>query len=134
MKIITTTLALLAILVVTVIGYAGYTAFTVTDPYVVKPASIEPAKKEAIIGYSFDKESKTLSVTTSKDVILVADPGKSFKYVEIWILERPRASNDTLLSEYKFHVSEFAQDDKIHFANTEIPTEIAKVAQRTEWN
>lgn len=127
-----------------IVGIAGLAAlagittlawevFTVTDPYLVSPLTSSPAPASASVGHSVDSGSRTLSVVSSSDIIVVADPGASFKYEVIWIVERPREDGSNALKEFICNLPEYAAVDQIKPLGTPVPTEIQQTANGRQW-
>jgi len=119
---------LLGIAIASIVAFFSYSAMTATKPYIVKPSSFRTASNDLQTGYSFDHSTHVLSVASSKDVVVVCDPGKSFRYVVTWIIERPRKTNDLIPVVKHYHLSKFSEYDHIHAPTSECPPEILKAA------
>lgn len=103
----------------------GWKAFSVTDPYVVPPRSSSPAPAGAQAGYAVT--GRTLTVTSARDVVVVADPGESFKYLPLWIIERP--GQDGALTTREYELSPYTPAEKIHPPGEAAPEEIREAAE-----
>lgn len=106
---------------------------TITDPYMVKPLTSSPTPIGATVGQSLESDSRTLSIVSSNDVVVVADPGASFRYVVLWLVERPRKNGVSTLMEYRFALPQYASADHINPVGSRIPTNIQQVADRGQW-
>jgi len=106
----------------------AWKAFTVTDAYLVKPLTASPAPPGARIGHSVASGSRTLSIVSSNDVIVVADPGASFQYEVIWLVERPRKDGAHTLTEFKCELPQYAAIDQIKPLGSRIPLKIQRTA------
>lgn len=104
-----------------------------TALYVVKPTSVSSVAATAEMGSAFDAATRTLSVVSDAPVIVVADRGKSFKYVVTWIVPEARAQPTAPRSSYQFTLSEYAREEHIHPLGSDVPLEIQKVAQKKSW-
>ena len=120
--------ALLGILVVVGISMLAWKAFTITDPYLVKQLTSSPAPVRAAIGHSLENASPTLSIVSSNDVVVVADPGASFKYEVLWLVEHPRKSGASTLMEFRYELPKYAAADHINPIGSRIPPRIQQVA------
>lgn len=117
---------------------AGITAiswevFTVTDPYVVVPLASSSAPANARVGVLVGSGSRTLSIVSSNDVVVVADPGTSFKHEVIWIVEQPRKDGSHELKEFTCSLSEYAKVDQIRPMGSSIPNKIQQAAKGYRW-
>jgi hypothetical protein len=110
-----------------------WSAFTITDPYLVKPLTSSPVLASASIGHSVASGSRTLSVVSSNDVVVVADPGASFQYEVVWLVERPRRDGASTLTEFKCELPQFAAVGQIKPLGTTIPPKIQQVADGGQW-
>jgi hypothetical protein len=108
-------------------------ALTITQPYLVKPLTSSPAPSGASIGHSVASGSRTLSVVTSNDVIVVADPGASFKHEVLWLVERPRKDGARTLLEFKCQLPRYAAIGHINPIGSQIPPKIQGVAEGGNW-
>ena len=115
------------------IGAIAWEAFTITDPYLVKPLTSSPAPAGASVGHSVGGGSRTLSVVSSNDIVVVADPRVSFKYVVLWLVERPRKSRASTLMEYRCELPKYAAADHINPIGSRIPPKIQQVADGGQW-
>jgi hypothetical protein len=118
-----------------VVGVAAlaWRAFTATDPYLVKPLTSSSASAGASVGYSIASGSRTLSIVSSNDVVVVADPGASFRYEVVWLVERPRKDGAHTLTEFKCELPQGAAVDQIRPLGSAIPPEIQQVANGGQW-
>ena len=107
--------------------------FTVTDPYVVTPLGSSTAPAGAHTGHTVGSGSRTLSIVSSSDVVVVADPGASFKHEVIWIVEQPRKDGSHTLKEFTCNLPEYAAADQIKPLGSSIPTEILQTANGHRW-
>ena len=117
---------------------AGITALawevlTVTNPYVVSPLSSSPAPASASVGRSIGSGSRILSVVSSLDVVVVADPGASFKYEVVWLVELPRKDGSHALKVFRCDLPQHASVDQIRSLGSAIPTEIQQTADGRRW-
>ena len=111
----------------------AWKAFTLTDPYLVKPLTSSPAPAGASIGHSCASGSRTLSIVSSNNIVVVADPGASFKYEVLWLVERPRKSGASTLMEYRCDLPQYAAADHINPIGSRIPPKIQQVADGGQW-
>jgi hypothetical protein len=110
------------------ISMLAWKAFTITDPYLVKPLTSSPAPPGATVGYSLATATRTLSIVTSNDVVVVADPGASFRYEVLWLVERPKKDGAGTLMEYKCKLPQYAAADHINPIGSQIPPKIQQIA------
>ena len=115
--------ALLAAVMLSVWKFA-----TITDPYCVEPISVSVASGGAKVGYSVKLETRPLSVSSSNEVVVVADPGTSFRYEVLWLVERRRSDGTHGLMAYTYKLPRFAAVNHINAPTTEPPPEIRKAA------
>ena len=120
------------------VGLVGVTALawevlTVSDPYRVEPLTSSPASVGATAGHSVDSSTRTLSIVSSGEVVVVADPGESFRYEVIWLVEKPCAGTAHLLKEFCCKLPEFATESQIRPMGTPVPAKIQQVADRNRW-
>lgn len=127
------TFVVLGVVVVTVISMLVWTALTITEPYIVKPMASSPAPVGATVGHSVSSGSRTLSIVSSNDVVVVADPGASFRYEVIWLVERPRKDGANTLVEYKCELPKYAAADHINSIGSLIPPKIQQIADGGKW-
>jgi len=114
-------------------GVLAWNFFTITDPYVVKLLSSSPAPLGSMTSFSVANDTRTLSVISSNDVVVVSDPGADFKYEVLWLVEHPRKTGTHALVEFRFKLPKSAAADKIELLGTEIPPKIRKVADGQLW-
>jgi hypothetical protein len=110
------------------ISILAWKALTITDPYLVKPLTSSPALPGATVSYSLATATRTLSIVTSNDVVVVADPGASFRYEVLWLVERPKKDGASTLMEYKCKLPQYAAADHINPIGSQIPPKIQQVA------
>jgi hypothetical protein len=118
---------------VAAISLAVWKAATITDPYLVKPVTVSPAPEGAKVGHSVNSGTRTLSVISSNRVVVVADPGASFQYEVLWVVEQPRKDGSPALMEYKCQLPQYAAADHINPAGSKLPLKIQKTAGRDRW-
>jgi hypothetical protein len=106
---------------------------TCTEPYVVAPLASSAAPASARAGHEVGSGSRTLSVVSSSDIVVVADPGASFKHEVIWIVEQPRKDGSHALKEFTCNLPEYAAADQIKPLGSSIPTEILQTAKGNRW-
>ena len=111
----------------------AWEVFTVTDPYVVTPLASSSAPANASAGHAVASGSRTLTIVSSSDVVVVADPGASFKHEVIWIVEQPRKDGSKTLKEFRCNLPEYAAVDQIKPPDSSIPTEIQQTANGHRW-
>lgn len=111
----------------------AWRAFTITDPYLVKPLTASPASAGASVGHSEASGSCTLSVVSSNDVVVVADPGVSFQHEVVWLVERPRKDGTHNLTEFKCELPQYAAVGQIKPLGAAIPPKIQQVADGGQW-
>ena len=111
----------------------AWTTGTITGPYPVRPLTLLPASEGAIVGHSVVSGSRTLSIVSSNDVTVVADPGASFKHVVVWLVERPRKEGTHSLIEFKCALPQFADAGQIRPLGSTIPPKIQQVANGGRW-
>ena len=101
---------------------------TVTDPFVVEPISVSPAPKGTRVGYVVDAGTRTLSIVSGSRVIVVADPGASFQYVDLWLVEKPRRDGSRNLLEFNYQLPAYSVGEHIHPVGSPIPSKIQRAA------
>ena len=111
----------------------AWEVLTVTDPYRVEPLTSSAAPSSASVGYSVSNGSRILSIVSSGDVVVVADPGESFRYEVIWLVEQPRKDGSHNLKEFRCDLPEYAVLDQIRPLSTPVPAKIQQVADREQW-
>lgn len=111
----------------------AWSTFTITDPYLVKPLTSSPAPAGASVGHSVASGSRTLYIVSSNDVVVVADPGASFRYEVVWLVERPRKDGGHTLMEFKCELPEFAVVGQIKPLSSTIPPKIQQMADGGQW-
>jgi hypothetical protein len=111
----------------------AWRAYTFTGPYLVKPLSSSPAPAGTSVGYSFTSCSRTLSVVSSNDVVVVSDPGVSFQYEVVWLVERPRKGGAHTLTEFRCELPQHAAAGHINPLGSQIPPMIQEIADGGEW-
>jgi len=119
----------------TLVGIAAlaWKTFTTTDPYLVRPLKASPAPVGASVGHSVASGSRTLSIVSSNNVVVVADPGASFQYEVVWLVERPRKDGAGTLREFKCELPQYAAVGQIHPLGSQIPPKIQRVADGGQW-
>lgn len=115
------------------VAVIGWEVFTVTDPYVVSPLASTPAPAGAKVGHSVSRGSRLLSVVSGSDVVVVADPGASFKHEVIWLVEQPRKKSSHTLREFRCELPQYATLDQIRPLGSAVPTEIQQIADGSRW-
>jgi len=117
------------------VGVAAFAwkAFTITDPYLVRSLTSSPAPSDVSVGHSVVSGSRTLSIVSSNDVAVVADPGVSFQYEVVWLVERPRKDSTHTLMEFKCELPRYAAVDHIKPLGSQIPPKIQRVADGGQW-
>lgn len=125
----------IAIGVLNVVGISAlaWNVLTFADPYVVKPLTSTPVPIGSRVGYSIERATRTLSVTSSNDIVVVADPGASFQYEVLWLVERPRKDGSHSLIEYKCKLPQYATASHINPVGSQIPPKIQHVADGGQW-
>jgi hypothetical protein len=118
----------IAVLVVVGIGALKVFRFDPTAPYVVRPTTVSSADTTAQVGSVFDSATHTLSVVSDTPVVVVADPGKSFKYEVVWVVADPRPNQAVRRCNYRFALSEYAKAEHVNPLGTALPPEIQKTA------
>ena len=111
----------------------AWEVFTITDPYLVKPLTSSLAPTTADVGHSVSSGSRTLSIVSSSDIIVVADPGASFKHEVVWLVERPRKDGGHTLREFRCELPDDAAIDQIMPLGSPIPTKIQQIADGGRW-
>lgn len=119
--------------VLTAITALVWEVFTVTDPYVVTPLASSTAPANASAGHAIGSGSRTLSIVSSSDVVVVADPGASFRHEVIWVVEQPRKDGSHTLKVFTCELPEHAAVDQIKPLGSAIPTEIQQTANGYRW-
>jgi hypothetical protein len=125
---------ILAVVVVAAgILFLAVKLINVTDPYVVKPVAVLPAPIDAKMGYTVDAATRTLSVVSRKEVVVVSDPGAFFSHEVLWILQVPKKeeSRDPVL--YRVELPKFADTAHIKLQGSDTPPKIAKFANGDQW-
>ena len=130
MKII---LLILGLILATAIGYVIHHVATATDPYIISQLSALPATEGSTIGHTINTNARTLRVCSSNAVVVVADPGVSFHYEVVWIVAMPRADRSDNLMEYIFELPKYAKPEHINPLGSELPEDIARVADGNQW-
>jgi len=123
----------LGLAVMVSIAAVAWKAFTITDPYLVKPLTSSPAPAGASVGHSVASGSRTLSIVSTNDVVVVADPGASFQYEVVWLVERPRKDGTHTLTEFKCKLPQYAAVGQINPLSAQIPPKIQRVADGGQW-
>jgi hypothetical protein len=85
------------------------------------------------VGHSVVSGSRTLSIVSSNDVAVVADPGVSFQYEVVWLVEHPRKDSTHTLMEFKCEMPQYAAIDQIKPLGSQIPPKIQRVADGGQW-
>jgi hypothetical protein len=122
-----------AVAVLAATSFGVWKFLTVTDPYRVEPISASPAPVGAKVGYTVKNDTRTLSIISSNRVVVVADPGASFRYEVLWLVERPRKDGSAALMEYTCKLPEFAAVDHIYPPTTQPPLKIQKASEAIGW-
>lgn len=125
--------AVLGFAVLVAICSLAWKAFTITDPYLVLPLASSPAPPGVRIGHSVASGSRMLSIVTSNDVIVVADPGASFQHEVLWLVERPRKDGARALLEFRCELPKYATIGHINPIGSQIPPKIQRVAEGGNW-
>lgn len=102
---------------------------SVTSPYLIKPASRVSPPVGAAPGTSFNASTHSLSVVSDVPLVVVADPGKSFKHEVIWVIAQAAEKKEEPM-EYRFNLSEYTVEKHIHPPGVTVPPEIKKAANR----
>jgi hypothetical protein len=118
--------------------FAGVTVlawkvFTVTNPYLIRPVTSSAAPNGASVGHSLNSGSRILSIVSSRDVVVVADPGASFNHEVVWLVEQPRKDGTQTLKEFRCDMPDHATLDQIKPLGSPVPTEIQQVADSGRW-
>jgi hypothetical protein len=121
------------VVIVVGISVLAWKTITITDPYVVKPITSTPAPVGASVGHSIGSATRTLSIVSSNDIVVVADPGASFQYEVLWLVERPRKDGTHTLMEYKCEMPQYAAAGHINPVGSQIPPKIQQVADGGQW-
>jgi hypothetical protein len=124
---------LLGCVILTGISMLAWRALTITDPYIVKPMTSSPAPTGATVGYFVESTSRTLTIVSGNEVIVVADPGASFQHEVLWLVERPRKTGVSTLVEYKCVLPQYAAADYINPIGFPMPPKIRRVADKERW-
>lgn len=133
MKMKTIIAGITGVAVLAAITAVAWEVFTVTDPYVVTPLVSSSAPANASAGHAVGSGSRTLSIVSSSDVVVVADPGSSFKHEVIWIVEQPRKDGSHTLKEFTCNLPEYAAVEQIKPLGSAIPSEIQQTANGHRW-
>jgi hypothetical protein len=133
MKMKTFIVGITGVPVLAAIAALVWEVLTVTDPYVVIPLASSTAPASARAGHTVKSGSRTLSIVSSRDVVVVADPGASFKHEVVWIVEQPRKNGSHALKEFTCSLPEYAAVDQIKPLGSSIPTEIQRIANGHRW-
>ena len=128
-------------IIVSIAGFAllagiaafAWEVFTVTDPYVVSPLTSSPAPAGAKVGHSVSSGSRLLSIVSVSGVVVVADPGASFKHEIIWLVEQPKKGISHTIMEFTCELPQYAAVDQIRPLGSPVPTKIQKVADGRRW-
>lgn len=119
--------------VLAAIAALAWEVFTVTDPYVVTPLASSSAPATSSAGYAVAIGSRTLSIVSGSDVVVVADPGVSFKHEVIWIVEQPRKDGSHTLKEFRCSLPKYVAVDQVRPLGSPIPPEIQQTANGHRW-
>jgi hypothetical protein len=111
----------------------GWKALTATDPYIVQPMATLPAPDGATVGHALEPTSRMLSIVSSTDVVVVADPSASFRHEVLWLVERPSKTGERRLMEYKYTLQQPAVADHIHPIGSQVPLKIQQVTDGWPW-
>jgi hypothetical protein len=125
--------AVLGIAVAGALTVAGWKVFRITDPYLVEPVTTLPAQNGAKTGHSIEGVTRVLSVVSSNRIIVVADPGVSFHYQVLWLVEKPRKDGSHTLMEYKCKLPKYVSADHLHPIGSEVPSRIQEIAEASQW-
>lgn len=125
--------AALSLTALVAISALAWKAVTVTAPYLIKPLTSSPAPVGASVGYSVAPGSRTLSVVSSNDVVVAADPGASFQYEVVWLVERYRKGGAHTLTEFKCELPQYAAVGHIKPLGSPIPPKVQQVADGGHW-
>jgi hypothetical protein len=115
------------------ISALAWKAFAITDPYLVKPLASSPAPVGATVGHSVAIASRTLSIVSSNDVVVIADPGASFQREVVWLVERPRKNGTHTFMEFKCELPQVAAAYRINPLGSPIPPKIQQAADGGRW-
>ena len=85
------------------------------------------------MGYSVKNGTRTLSIVSSNQVVVVADPGASFRYEELWLVETPRKDGSDALMEYTCQLPKYAVLDHINPPTAQPPSKIQRAAEARGW-
>ena len=118
----------IAFLVIVAVGALKVFRLDPTAPYVVRPTTVSSAATTARIGATFDSATHTLSVVSDAPVVVIADPGKSFKYDVVWLVAESRASQTVGRFNYRFALSEYTTAEHINPRGTDVPPKIQRAA------
>lgn len=111
------------------VGFLIFQGVTITDPYIIKPTSQLPARGDANVGHTIKTGTHTLSVVSRKNVVVIADPGASFKYEVLWLVKKPREDRSDNPVEYQYALPEYALAEHINPIGSETPPKIQRVAE-----
>jgi hypothetical protein len=125
--------AVFGVAIAGVVSVTVWTMATVTNPYVVEPLSVSPAPNGAKVGHSVDGTTRTLSIVSRNRVVVVADPGASFQYVDVWLVEKPRRDGSNALVELKCQLPAHAVAEHIHPIGSVVSAKIQRAADGAPW-
>ena len=125
--------AVLGVAVAGAITVGVWKAGTITEPYLVKPVKVSPAPNGARVGHSVKNGTRTLSIFSSNLVVVVADPGASFQYEVVWLVEKPRGDGSHTLMEYTCQLPQYAAAEHINAVGSELPPKIQNKAGGGQW-
>lgn len=125
--------AVLGVVVAGAIAVGIWKAATITDPYLVKPVAVSPARNGARVGHSVKNGTRTLSIVSSNLVVVVADPGASFQHEVVWLVEKPRGDGNHTLMEYTCQLPQYSAAEHVKPVGSEIPPKIQNTAGGGQW-
>jgi hypothetical protein len=100
----------------------------VTDPYIVKPIASQAARAGLTSGHFVDGAGRVLSVLSSNDVVVVADPGASFSHEVLWLVEQTRKTGDRTLMEFTYVLPQHAAPEHIKPLGSQVPAKLMQLA------
>ena len=122
-----------AVVLVAAVTFLLLSSIGVTDPYVVRQMAVLSAPSDAKIGHTVDTITRTLLVVSRKEVVVISDPGASFKYEVLWIIEHSRKDGSSDPRLYRAEMPKFAVAEHIHPVGSTLPPKIAKFATGGQW-
>lgn len=122
-----------ALIIAGAVAVVTFKAFTITEPFIVEPVTELAPPKGAKPGHEIKADTRTLSVFSSNLVVVVADPGASFQYDVLWLVEKPREDGSGMLMEYRCELPKHAVAEHINGIGSKLPPEILEAANGNRW-